>query len=469
MYLSASFLIPVLGNLGGAIKMKRLLAATVIAFALVLVPATASASEGLWPADYQPTTSECGSYSLDANNFCYETTDGPSVELGVKFTASRDLNVVGIRAYRTDAGPVTGSLWDTEGTRLAGPVSFGGTATHSWQDAMFAAPVPITAGQTYIASYYAPNADYAFAWQYFTNSSYTAGPITAQQSVAGIDENGVYIYGSSAFPTESHRDSNYWVSPLWEEEGKLNVRKFYDANANGAYDQGEGDQYIEGWKVNINDGEAFDVFTPASVMLYAGDYEVTEYDPLESNWFHTTDNPVDMTLEGGDNKTVEFGNLCVGAGGGLTKGFWSNKNGEKLGEDDLSLLRDLNLVEEDGSAFDPAKYTEVRSWLKQANAVNMAYMLSAQLATMELNVANGKVDGGALIDAPGTESANELGFATVSDVMKGANEELGEHHTALSGEAWRSYQQTLKSALENANSNYTFVQPEPCPFSFAEE
>ena len=36
----------------------------------------------------------------------------------------------------------------------------------------------------------------------------------------------------------------------------------------------------------------------------------------------------------------------------------------------------------------------------------MAYMLSVQLAAMELNVFNGNVSGSALISAPGTASAN---------------------------------------------------------------
>ena len=77
-----------------------------------------------------------------------------------------------------------------------------GTATHSWQDVLFSAPVAISPGQTYIASYFAPNADYAFEWDYFTNSSYTAGPITALQSAVG-DGNGVFNYaGTLLIPDE---------------------------------------------------------------------------------------------------------------------------------------------------------------------------------------------------------------------------------------------------------------------------
>jgi hypothetical protein len=288
----------------------------------------------------------------------------------------------------------------------------------------------------------------------------------------------VWVSPNSEFPNDETKTDNFKVEEGEEGEekvppqGTLNVLKFYDANANGVNDDG---QEIKGWEFNIHDGVDWNRFTPISMVLSPDEYVVTEFDPLEPNWFHTTENPVVVTLENGDNETVEFGNVCVGGGGGLTLGFWSNKNGKRIfegkdkGKASLALLSGLNLRNEKGSAFDPASYTEFREWLLGANAKNMAYMLSAQLAAMELNVAYGKVDGNSLIYAPGTESANALGFATASAVMAEANAELGVHGTAFSGDPWRGYQEALKDALDNANNNYTFVQPEPCPFSFAEE
>jgi hypothetical protein len=65
----------------------------------------------------------------------------------------------------------------------------------------------------------------------------------------------------------------------------------------------------------------------------------------------------------------------------------------------------------------------------------MAYMLSAQLAAMELNVEAGFVNGSSLVYAPGTNSANGLGFATVADLMTEANAELTLHPTALAGDS----------------------------------
>jgi hypothetical protein len=95
----------------------------------------------------------------------------------------------------------------------------------------------------------------------------------------------------------------------------------------------------------------------------------------------------------------------------------------------------------------------------------MAYMLSAQLSAMELNVRNGNVNGGSLIYAPGTTSADANGFATVNAVMTEANIELGLHGLTLSGSPYRSYQEALKNALDRANNNLSFVQAGPgtCP------
>jgi hypothetical protein len=261
----------------------------------------------------------------------------------------------------------------------------------------------------------------------------------------------------------------------------LNVAKFYDANANGLNDDA---QPIVGWKVNIHDGIDFDRFTPVSMILDPDDYVVTEYHPIQTNWFQTAGlldgvaqnpiNPVNVTLAADDEKTVTFGNLCTGAGGGLTLGFWSNKNGAKAlsanGGAVLSGVLALNLRKADGGLLGSVSLATFQSWLLSANATNMANMLSAQLAAMKANVLNGNVNGTSLIYAPGTTSANGLGFATVNAIIAEANAELGLHGLTTSGglqSAFRSYQEALKNALDKANNNLNFVQGTPCPFSFA--
>jgi hypothetical protein len=170
-----------------------------------------------------------------------------------------------------------------------------------------------------------------------------------------------------------------------------------------------------------------------------------------------------------DNSRVDglyFGNICLGAGGGHTLGFWSNKNGQALiksGVGDLAMLSALNLRDGKGNNFDPLTITQFRSWLLSATATNMAYMLSAQLAAMELNVAHGIVNGDALIFAPGTGSPT--GFATVADIMNAANASLGTYPLTIAASAERTAQEALKNALDNGNNNLNFVQGSPatCP------
>ncbi len=283
----------------------------------------------------------------------------------------------------------------------------------------------------------------------------------------------VWVSTVSDFANNSTKTDNFKVRTEGEiVPARLDVIKFYDANANGINDDG---QLIVGWKVRIQDGIDFIRYTPVSILLDPDEYTVTEFYPVEPNWVPTTVNPVVITLEEGDEETVEFGNLCLGAGGGKTLGFWSNRNGMNTMADggtllpELALLSSYNLRDATGANFDPTGYTQFRSWLLGATATNMAYMLSAQLSAMVLNVEAGLVPGGALIYAPGTTSANALGFATVSSVMAEANSSLGLYGLTPAGHPQRAYQEALKNALDNANNNLTFVQPAPCPFSFAEE
>lgn len=299
--------------------------------------------------------------------------------------------------------------------------------------------------------------------------------IKASDSTPGYDDttNGggeykVWVSPNSDFT--GGKTDNFKVQPNVPATGTLNVNKFYDANANGINDDG---QLITGWKVRILDDTELFRFTPVSIVVAPDDYVVSEFDPAETNWVHTTSNPVNVTVDAGETETVEFGNLCLGPGGGHTLGFWSNKNGQATMNDggsvcsELTLLNGLYLRNGAGTRMNfGCDYNAFRNWLLSATATNMAYMLSAQLAAMELNVEAGFVNGNALVYAPGTNSANGLGFAKVSDLMAEANAELTLHGTALAGDSWRSYQEALKNALDKANNNQTFVQATPCPFTF---
>jgi hypothetical protein len=258
--------------------------------------------------------------------------------------------------------------------------------------------------------------------------------------------------------------------------------KWYDTNTNGVWDEGE--PAIPGWRIEKVPPDPSDVtYTGASgqysflVPANSGPYTISEVPPPPGwwpagQWINTTPISGMVTVATVDVHGPDFGNVCLGAGGGRTLGFWSNRNGQSvlngLGMSTiLSELRALNLVKADGSPFDPNNYTEFRSWLLSANATNMAYMLSAQMTAMYLNVRAGFVSASALVYAPGTLSANAAGFATVGDLLSEANLELAAHPTAYDGAPWRSYQEALKNAFDWANNNRTFVQPGPeaCPFA----
>jgi hypothetical protein len=267
------------------------------------------------------------------------------------------------------------------------------------------------------------------------------------------------VYESTVTPAPSS-------TPTPMPIARLRVEKFYDINANGLFDAGEA--LINGWKVRIQDGIDYIRYTLVDIFLAPDDYTVTEFMPVETNWVTTTLNPQTVILNNGDDKTVRFGNVCLGEGGGKTKGYWSNKNGQATMNDDgsmgpeLSLLRALNLRTAGGVDFNPWFYSEYRAWLTKATATNMSYMLSAQLSAMALNVESGMVGGSALVYHP------VLGFVSVNDLMSLANTELGLHGFVLDGNTYRSYQENLKNAFDDANNNTNFVQSSPCPFSFAE-
>lgn len=284
---------------------------------------------------------------------------------------------------------------------------------------------------------------------------------------------------------EENPDCNPPLPPL----GSLSGLKYYDANTNGQKDSDE--PGIHDWQIKITSTELSldDLLTTDTngefkdENLLTGSYLIREV-PADAPWKqtgnlvnqtqHTPNNAFvslsnfvyQLEVNGGDTTHLNFGNICLGKGGDLTLGFWSNKNGQALIESgDLAMLVALNLRNAGGTNFDPGTNAAVKSWLLNANATNMANMLSAQLAAMELNVFNGKVLGTAFIYAPGTTSANANGFATVNAVMAETNTELGLHGLTTAGSPYRTYQEDLKNALDRANNNQTFVQPTPatCP------
>jgi len=255
-------------------------------------------------------------------------------------------------------------------------------------------------------------------------------------------------------------------------ETAVSGAKFYDANVNGVWDAGE--PGIEGWKVHLT-GAAVDLYALTDsdgefsfTGLAPGSYTVSEVFPLAPPiWLPTTETSFDATVTTGQNFVgPDFGNVCLGCnGGGHTLGFWSNKNGAaKFAtlSGALSTLSGLHLVDGNGDPFNPASYGALRTWLLDGNAVNMAYMLSVQLAAMQLNVLAEFVESDALVYAPGVPGASTTGFITIGALIDAAEASLTADGYTPAGDANRSTQETIKDALDDANNNKNFVCPEPC-------
>ena len=76
-----------------------------------------------------------------------------------------------------NTGVHTGSLWTSSGALLSTGTFTSETAS-GWQQMLFPAPVAVSAGTTYVASYHAPNGHYAADSNYFA-TALTNGPLQA--------------------------------------------------------------------------------------------------------------------------------------------------------------------------------------------------------------------------------------------------------------------------------------------------
>src|SRR5437016_8240128 len=55
----------------------------------------------------------------------------------------------------------------------------------------------------------------------------------------------------------------------------------------------------------------------------------------------------------GANSLLDFGNICLGGGNALSKGWWTNKGNPSINDPALALLSGLNLKNGSGLDFDP--------------------------------------------------------------------------------------------------------------------
>jgi hypothetical protein len=131
----------------------------------------------------------------------------------MQFTSNVSGYVTGVRFFKasTNKGTHVGNLWSANGTHLA-TVAFINETSSGWQVAYFPSPVAITANTTYVISYHAPQGHNAADGGSFTTA---VSHLPIQALANGQDgPNGVYKYGSSAFPASGASATNYWVDVI---------------------------------------------------------------------------------------------------------------------------------------------------------------------------------------------------------------------------------------------------------------
>ena len=153
---------------------------------------------GLWTDATQPTRAS--------------DPDTLSVELGTAFSSDTDGVVTGVRFYKSDqnTGVHPVSLWTTGGDLLATATATTESAA-GWQTVPFAAPVPVTAGTTYVVSYLAPNGRYSSVSQGLSAALDVAPLHTARDA-------GRYAYGAGGYPGNPS-SASYLVDPVFDTSG----------------------------------------------------------------------------------------------------------------------------------------------------------------------------------------------------------------------------------------------------------
>lgn len=160
-------------------------------------------------------TCPCGLWGSTSAPVVADSGDTASVELGVKFTSDISGYVTGVRFFKSalNGGTHIGNLWTSTGTRLASATFTSETAS-GWQQISFGAPVAISPGVTYVASYFAPQGHYAFDQNSFVNS--VDNPPLHALSSSSSGGNGVNLYSAtSVFPINTYNATNYWVDVVF--------------------------------------------------------------------------------------------------------------------------------------------------------------------------------------------------------------------------------------------------------------
>ncbi|MEM3577455.1 MAG: SdrD B-like domain-containing protein [Candidatus Bathyarchaeia archaeon] len=307
------------------------------------------------------------------------------------------------------------------------------------------------------------------SWEFSTSSSVTYDVLFV------YCQEGEHVNRATIRETGQYDEAVVTITCVIPPQAIISGVKFFDTDLDGQRDPDE--VGIEDWKIELykwnetseawylydttfTDGIGNYVFTASEV----GRYKIVEVMP-SGMWIQTApeDGYYEFDVALGETYTdKDFGNVCLKPGyGGKTLGFWSNKNGQALiNSSDVTALNGLNLYKPSGWSYPPfssdlaTAKTQIKNYLLSATAVDMRWMLSAQLIATKLNVLHGFLSSGTTVYV-GSSSYVPTGFITIGEIINNAN-------TALHGND-RAEQEYWKNLLDGLNNNMLpFVCPEPC-------
>ncbi len=124
----------------------------------------------------------------------------------MKFTVASAVRLTAVRFYKDpqETGTHIGTLWTSDGTKVAS-VTYTGETASGWQQQALSSPVQLQPGVTYVVSV---NANAFF--------DVTPGGLAATQGVGPLQSvadgaNGVFGSAAGVFPTGSYNSGNYFV------------------------------------------------------------------------------------------------------------------------------------------------------------------------------------------------------------------------------------------------------------------
>ena len=302
-----------------------------------------------------------------------------------------------------------------------------------------------------------------------------------------------FIANGNTFAPGSTKTDNFHVKEpaIVPRTADILVYKFYDANANGAWDPDEVPLF--GWAMNVQNADASvnatqltespDGLTTFAELDPAGNpFSVTE-GTAGGSWHQsasivngaptaTPTNPVTgLNLVADETTEVIFGNYCTCHSGGKNKTWWASSSGQTKINDGATMNPEFNMLNAaylrnaNGSNFaldtlhvaQATNFIALQNWLLNVSTTNMAYALSVQLAVMKLNIDAGYVNGKNFYVPFG---------GTIAQLVSDANAALQADANTPLGDPNRALQEELKNDLELLNNNANIVQYHACKYGF---